>query len=420
MRLELNTVCPISGYEGVMGRFQKNCPTLKIVEEQGFNVGRVCDHKVCDNWYCCPRGPANNVPSCDDEIYNKINIEISGPKCVDSKTASMGTCRPFGRYRTKEFRLFDECFSVPGATFVCYPDVDFTTRPRLDQQCADYNKFVYTHKKVVQQPPAMKAPSDILCMPTAPAAGGVAVRPLEYPHMAALGYESSQELGKIIWNCGGSIISDRFVLTAGHCLMSPNDGPVKYVRLGVTHINKPTSDDCPEDFGISERVPHPDYQSRFYYNDIGLIKLDRIVIFNPYIRPICLPTSDVVPNVAVAMGWGALGPLAPKSDVLIKVRQAIYTYEECNSTYWYNFNRKFSRGIDMDTHLCAGSRNTIESTCPGDSGGPLLIDHPELDQMTQIIGITSFGLACGFLDTPGVYTKVFPYVNWITKNVWGF
>lgn len=36
----------------------------------------------------------------------------------------------------------------------------------------------------------------------------------------------------------------------------------------------------------------------------------------------------------------------------------------------------------------------------------------------SIIGITSFGKACGFKNVPAVYTNVANYTSWIEEVVW--
>ncbi|XP_045530600.1 venom serine protease Bi-VSP-like [Pieris brassicae] len=46
--------------------------------------------------------------------------------------------------------------------------------------------------------------------------GGVDAYRGEFPHMALLGYGND----KLEWLCGGVIISERYVLTAGHCTYS--------------------------------------------------------------------------------------------------------------------------------------------------------------------------------------------------------
>ena len=44
------------------------------------------------------------------------------------------------------------------------------------------------------------------------------------------------------------------------------------------------------------------------------------------------------------------------------------------------------------------------STIAGDSGGPLMLHDPVLDQY-EIIGVTSFGKGCDHKLYPGVYTR---------------
>lgn len=47
--------------------------------------------------------------------------------------------------------------------------------------------------------------------------GGEEAKYGEFPHMAALGWTESN--GRVSWRCGGTIISESFVVTAGHCLV---------------------------------------------------------------------------------------------------------------------------------------------------------------------------------------------------------
>ncbi|EFY96505.2 Peptidase cysteine/serine, trypsin-like protein [Metarhizium robertsii ARSEF 23] len=60
--------------------------------------------------------------------------------------------------------------------------------------------------------------------------------------------------------------------------------------------------------------------------------------------------------------------------------------------------------------ICAGASRGAQDSCYGDSGGPLVDAHSN-----TLVGIVSFGLACGHPTAPGVYTKVSSYMDFIRR-----
>ncbi|XP_055637789.1 serine protease snake-like isoform X2 [Toxorhynchites rutilus septentrionalis] len=136
--------------------------------------------------------------------------------------------------------------------------------------------------------------------------GGQASKPEEFPHMAVLGIR--EEDGTIRFKCGGSLISDRFVLTAGHCVTMRSETP-NLVRLGDYNLYSTADGTTGVDFEIEQIVWHPQFKpSRSRYNDIALIQLSRAVDFGSAIRPACLwSSSELNVTKAVAIGYGATG-----------------------------------------------------------------------------------------------------------------
>lgn len=57
---------------------------------------------------------------------------------------------------------------------------------------------------------------------------------------------------------------------------------------------------------VARRIRYPDYKSPSEYHDIALLKMDRAVTFDAYVRPACLPSWRQLQDVqaAIATGWG--------------------------------------------------------------------------------------------------------------------
>lgn len=91
--------------------------------------------------------------------------------------------------------------------------------------------------------------------------------------MSAVGW---LELDKIVWRCGGSLISEKFVLSAAHCVSTIKAKP-DVIRIGDQDLSDDDDGASPQEFNIKNIIIHPNYRRRSKYHDIVLFELDRVV-----------------------------------------------------------------------------------------------------------------------------------------------
>ncbi|XP_055914438.1 serine protease persephone-like [Eupeodes corollae] len=246
--------------------------------------------------------------------------------------------------------------------------------------------------------------------------GGVSVSPGEYPHVGAMIYELGGG-NDLETRCGSSLISERYALTAAHCIKNPLLQPI-FIRFGVVDWKSVDDDLTPVDAGIEEVIIHPEYRGHLRYHDIALIKLKNDLKFTPFVRPACLYSDlgDLDPDTQlVTLGWGFTDvQTKARSDVLLMANVTTVDLKECNATHIkMGTDRKFRSGLD-EGQYCAYDKDLNMDSCEADSGGPLELVR---NKKSTIVGVTSFGRSCA-TTTPSVYVRVAHYLDWIESIVW--
>ncbi|KAJ3626105.1 hypothetical protein MTP99_016628 [Tenebrio molitor] len=225
--------------------------------------------------------------------------------------------------------------------------------------------------------------------------GGQEAAPHSIPSQAFLEMYTENEG----WYCGGSLISENYVLTAGHC---GEDVVKAMVSLGAHALSESVEGEITVD--SQDVTVHADYDGNVIINDIAVIKLPEPVTLSDTIQPVALPTTADVDNTftgeeARVSGWGLTDGFDEiLSDVLNYVDVKVISNEECLRDY----------DNVIDSILCT-SGDARTGSCEGDSGGPLILNGTQ-------IGIVSYGITYCLPGYPSGFTRVTSFLEWIGEN----
>lgn len=218
-----------------------------------------------------------------------------------------------------------------------------------------------------------------------------------WPWQASMQWKGQQQ-------CGASLISSRWLLSAAHCFVKRNNSGDWTINFG-TRVNEPYITRK-----VQNIISHENFSMAGIRDDIALVQLAEEISFSKYVRSICLPeaTLKLSENDSVVVtGWGTLSMNGPLPNILQEAFVNIIDNKVCNALY------ALSNSV-TDKMLCAGYMSGKADACQKDSGGPLA--YPDSRKIWYLVGIVSWGDGCAKKNKPGVYTRVTAYRDWITSK----
>ncbi|XP_058061739.1 CLIP domain-containing serine protease B9-like [Anopheles bellator] len=220
--------------------------------------------------------------------------------------------------------------------------------------------------------------------------------------------------------CGGSLISDQYVLTAASCADDTLSWANLTVRLGEWDLDSTVDCSVAQDLVcadpafdvmVTKVILHEAYRDRRRI-DLALLRLAQKVPLNDWVAPVCLPgTTDGKAQDFQAAGWNQNTCGEKLSGYRYKT---ITNYRAANKTACGRYLS--SVPAEASHHMCVSSSERALVVEPG--GGltaTKTFDEDRNSKRAELAGVLNSLSNCANFDGHLVFTKIEPFLSWIVE-----
>ncbi|CAB3245972.1 unnamed protein product [Arctia plantaginis] len=241
----------------------------------------------------------------------------------------------------------------------------------------------------------------------------------QWPWQVAIYQQRSVDLKYI---CGGTLVSQRHVVTAAHCVTRKRTMSLVHTKTITVYLGKFNLRLSVE--GVQIRFVkgirvHPEYNSTTFSRDLAILELRSAADITDLVRPVCLWPEDeiglenVVGQTGSVVGWSFEDSSLTNAELHL-TEMPVFDHDTCISAF-----DNFYETLLSDYTYCAGYRQGTDTCNSNDSGGGMVFKKGKSWYLRGIVSVSISLQNEHRCDSKHfiVFTDIAKFIPWIRDYI---